>query len=59
MKGDYSYGYFLAGTGRSRGRRMTWAAAWRLQRRRKRHYDLEHLRGSAPFETGRRTELQR
>ena len=40
----YQYGYFLAGSGAARPRRMTLAARIRLRRRRKRIPDLAGLK---------------
>lgn len=39
-----SYGYFQAGTGQARWRRMTWAGRRRLRKRRKRQDDLAGIR---------------
>jgi len=39
------YGYFMAGTGKARWRRMRLAERIRLWRRRRRADDLEGLRG--------------
>lgn len=45
MTKGWQYGWFQAGTGKARWRRMTLVERYRLWKRRQEHYDLENVRG--------------
>jgi hypothetical protein len=46
MRSDgWEYGYFMAGTGCSQGRWMSFVARWRLRQRRRRQDDFGNLKG--------------
>ena len=44
MNSEYRYGFFTAGQGKARGRRMTLTARLRLWKRRQKRPDLWNLR---------------